>query len=483
MKLSIKFLICCLFVSIFSFIAFANNLNITNVSIVNVSGGTADVKFDISWSNSYRWMENVAGKAITNYDAAWVFIKYRNSSMGQWKHALLADTGHSPSAGSVIEIHSNGSGTNVGAMVYRDAVGNGGVSFANMMLKWDMSKNGLSKTNFVDVKVYAIEMVKIPECRFALGSGGSENYHFYEYPNDLIPYYVTNSGTINIGTNTGDLYYTGGGGDGTGTVSELFPNGFSAFYCMKYEITQGQYADFLNSLPSGYALARFPNQYGNKRHTVRDKNNNSIYSADVQDRACNYLSWTDVSAYLDWAALRPMTELEFEKACRGPMTPVANEYAWGSRSAWSIDSYSGIDGSGTEIANPTNANCHYYFYSWSDAARCGPTRVGIFARAGTTREEAGAGYYGVMELSGNVFEQTITIGNTEGRAFIGNHGDGDIQTAPATWPLSTGIGDKGGAYSYGGTAWYEIRVSDRARTTMVGGRDYDRGGRGVRSAE
>jgi hypothetical protein len=25
-----------------------------------------------------------------------------------------------------------------------------------------------------------------------------------------------------------------------------------------------------------------------------------------------------------------MTELEYEKACRGPLMPVANEYAWGT---------------------------------------------------------------------------------------------------------------------------------------------------------
>jgi formylglycine-generating enzyme required for sulfatase activity len=252
---------------------------------------------------------------------------------------------------------------------------------------------------------------------------------------------------------------------------------------MKYEITQGQYTDFLNSLPSGYALARFPNQYGNRRHTIRDENLDGIYSADAPDRACNYLGWTDVSAYLDWAALRPMTELEFEKVCRGPMAPVPNEYAWGSSWTRHVDSWNGVDGSGTETANPTEANCHYYYYPDNDAIRYGPARVGVFARAGSTRVEAGSGYYGVMELSGNVYEQAVTIGNSEGRSFIGNHGDGNLQTAPATWPLSTGIGDQGGTFTHDGNRWYEFRISDRSRTIMVGGRDHDRGGRGVRSAE
>ena len=486
MKLSKSLLMCCLFLFVLSFFANANSLNVTNVSIINVSGGTADVQFDISWSNSYRWMENVAGKSLTNYDAAWVFVKFRNSSMGNWAHALLSATGHSAPAGSVIEIHSNGGETNVGAMVYRSDVGNGDVSFANIILKWDMSKNGLTKTNFVDVRIHAIEMVNIPECRFALGSGGSEYYHFYEYPDTLQSYYVTNAGAINISTNAGDLHYTGGGGDSTGPIPAVFPNGFSGFYCMKYEITQGQYADFLNSLSPGYALARFPNAYGNWRHTVRDIDLNGIYSADTKDRACNYLGWADVSAYLDWAALRPMTELEYEKTCRGPSVPVPNELPWGTTWARHIDYYDGIDGSGTETAFPTNANCHYYYFYHDDSTRMGPTRVGIFARFATTRIQSGAGYYGVMELGGNVYEQAITIGNNEGRAFVGNHGDGYLQTAPPTWPVSTGIGDRGGTYTdhYNNRQRdWELRTSDRHRAIVVGGRAHDRGGRGVRSAE
>ena len=30
-----------------------------------------------------------------------------------------------------------------------------------------------------------------------------------------------------------------------------------------------------------------------------------------------YISWPDLLAYADWAALRPITELEYEKAARG----------------------------------------------------------------------------------------------------------------------------------------------------------------------
>ncbi len=483
MKPSTTVLEICLFMTIVTCAALANNIAITNLSIKNVNATTADIEFDLSWSNSFRWMESVIGNSITNYDAAWVFVKYRVGPLGNWQHALLSSSGHTASPGSVIEIHSNGSGTNAGAMVYRSDTGTGGIECENMILRWDMAKNGLARTNYVDISVHAIEMVKIPECNYGLGSGGSESSHFYKYPDQLQYYLVTNAGVINVGQNTGDLYYSGAG-DSLGPIPAAYPNGFSYFYCMKYEITQGQYADFLNHLPGGHALARFPNAYGSFRNTIKDTV--GVYSADTPDRACNYLMWNDVSAYLDWAALRPMTELEYEKVCRGPAPPYPNEYAWGDTYIRHIDSYEGIDGSGSETAFPTNANCHYFYERFGNGALFGPTRVGIFARTGTTRREAGAGYYGVMELTGNVEEQVVGIGNSAGRGFQAVHGDGFVQTAPPTWPTTTGTGQRGGTYCdhYYTIIDYRLRTSDRAVANSPSpSRSFQVGGRGVRSAQ
>lgn len=58
----------------------------------------------------------------------------------------------------------------------------------------------------------------------------------------------------------------------------------------------------------------------------------------------------------------------------------------------------------------------------------GPVRVGMFARANTTRAQSGATYYGVMEMSGNVWERVPALGRIQGRAFIPNLGDGDLST-------------------------------------------------------
>ena len=44
----------------------------------------------------------------------------------------------------------------------------------------------------------------------------------------------------------------------------------------------------------------------------------------------NYVSFTDGLAFTDWAALRPITELEYEKAARGPSEPIDAEFVWGT---------------------------------------------------------------------------------------------------------------------------------------------------------
>ena len=45
------------------------------------------------------------------------------------------------------------------------------------------------------------------------------------------------------------------------------------------------------------------------------------------------MNWQDLTSYLDWSGLRPMTEFEYEKACRGTLNPVAYEYPWGNNSS------------------------------------------------------------------------------------------------------------------------------------------------------
>ena len=223
-----------------------------------------------------------------------------------------------------------------------------------------------------------------------------------------------------------------------------------------------------------------------------DLNSNGIGNEanDGEWIACNYLNWMDLCAYAAWAALRPMTELEYEKAARGPKNALANEYAWGSTNIYGA---TGISNPGTisELGTNTNnnANCAYNGY----ANAYGPLRTGFASTSTTTtRESAGASFYGIMELSGNLWERAVGIGMSGGRSFTGTNGVGSLSTAGwatnSDWPGysggivngNTGGGCRGGLWN---GDWAGARVSDRFNAAVPGpSRGNNYGGRLVRTS-
>jgi hypothetical protein len=59
-------------------------INVTNTSVGtrDAGTGTAPINFDISWNNS--WRSSAPGApAPNNWDAAWVFVKFRKNG-GDW---------------------------------------------------------------------------------------------------------------------------------------------------------------------------------------------------------------------------------------------------------------------------------------------------------------------------------------------------------------------------------------------------------------
>ena len=109
-------------------------------------------------------------------------------------------------------------------------------------------------------------------------------------------------------------------------------------------------------------------------------------------------------------------------------------------------------------------------------------RCGFAATSLTSNNkiQAGASFYGVMELSGNLSEHCVTVGNSEGRAYNGNNGDGDISTSPS-WPNFSAYADRGGNFVRNHT---RLQVSDRSRATIGTNNKYTNAGwRGVRNAE
>jgi formylglycine-generating enzyme required for sulfatase activity len=232
-----------------------------------------------------------------------------------------------------------------------------------------------------------------------------------------------------------------------GAFTAAFPKGYNAFFIMKYEISQGQYADFLNGSGSGQASVRYPFGVFNTYRFQIDNTGSypQNYVAYRPDRACNFLSYIDVSGYLDWAALRPMTELQFEKAARGGGSTAPGECAWGNTTSTIASFLSGAE-SGAENITTLNANLVAGNIIWGggDAGQ-GPVRCGIFATVSTTtRQQTGASYWGVMELSGNVREicihgnAGIGIGSSTGGVSWGNgYINASCEHDVANWPNTT----------------------------------------------
>jgi len=419
-----------LFLLALPFVVEANYITIQNASVTGATTTTAQIQYDMFWENSWR-------DAI-NWDAAWVFVKYNTGS--GWMHATLSNTGHAAGTATpspTITISPDFKG----AFIYRSGISSGVYTITAQQLRWNFQADGLNQTQATtaQVRIFGIEMVYIPTGTFALGDGnglsessdalwGGANNFAYAVSATLSPLISSDNFMFNSTGAATSIRIHGTQGldeDGNGTIDNPdYPIGFNHFYTMKYEISQGQYAEFLNTLTTSQATARYHPTLQN-RYTISVSG--GIYSAGRPDRACAYISWSDGCAYADWACLRPMTELEYEKMCRGSIAPVLQEYAWGNTSnSWITDNPTfTMAENGTEVPANTTRNSHYIgaTINGGDGSQ-GPVRVGVTGRSASSRVQSGASFYGVMNLSDNAIEFYVTIGNVSGRSFRGHHGNG-----------------------------------------------------------
>ena len=447
---------------IFTIISRANNIMVSNISLTDqdIVQNTIMINFDLSWENSWRVS---AGPA--NWDAAWIFAKYRTAA-GTWQHVELNLTGHVAPSGVEIKVTSDG----VGCHVYRDSDGSGHNFFSGIKLLWDYGLESLDDDAAIEIKLFAIEMVYVPKNAFSIGTTdlGPENSSFYTYGTSN-PYFINSEDPIEVGTNPGDLYYYAGG-DQSGPIPSSFPKGFNAFYCMKYEVSQAQWVAFFNTLTD---IQKANNDITDVNHKNSDGivERNAISwvsgfaSTSLPDVPLNYIRMNELKAYLDWAGLRPMTELEYEKACRGPLAPIPGEFAWGNTEIPNY-TYSIINqGLPNELVSNPTAEQATVAYSGTQQLN-GPLRCGIASASAInkTRTESGGSYYGIMELTGNLYERCIPVGTSENRAFTGLHGNGELTVSGDSdvpnWPSDStpNIAFRGGGYWNGATL---CMVSDR----------------------
>ncbi len=595
--------------------ATAGNIQLSNVSLTSqdTSIGATRVQFDLSWENSWRYS---TAANINNWDAAWVFVKFRvggqdyqsaagatnsgttvtvNSTAGLrpgmpvrisagtgaftaaavvrsvlndtqfevsetpatplsagavvrasriWEHAWLgnsADITAGSGTSSVYEIgllnpasgFDSSANPGLGAFIYRDNVGYGNVNITGIQLRWNYRAQGLGNDDVVEIRVFGIEMVYVAQGAFFLGDGSGTTIqgHFRDGANNT-PFEVLSEDSITLGGSlAGQLANNNASGmltaddydnSSTAGLSASFPKGFNAFYSMKYEVSQQQYVDFLNTLNRHQQNTRTATDLEASLTTVTNRfvmsNNTAVQarngircnasmaahqpilfycdlnsngtggeSDDGQFIAANWLSWADLTAYLDWSALRPLTELEFEKAARGPIIPVPNAYAWQTTTITAANNIS----AGGEAGENTNTSAANAVYGNSGSVP-GPMRVGVFAKDSSTRTEAGAAFWAGLELSGNVAERVVSTGRPEGRAFSGHHGNGflvrDSTSLTALgeadvdfWPPATGTGHglRGGSWADAASL---LRIADRYQAVnSVAGRDAHAGGRGART--
>ncbi len=459
------------------------------------------LRFNLRWVCAWRLIHDE--DKICSGDAAWVFVKVKTGN--SWQTAPLQTKArlHEAPEGCTIVPAEDG----VGVFIHL------GPDFSGLE---NNTVEGCVRLELAErlpagafCQVFALRMVYIPKIKYWLGSPKCSGAFHDARASHTGPYLVESEDTIEVtpefkrAGKEKALHYAsptkdpGRYGDQKGPIPASFPKGYQAIYMMRSHVTQGQYADFINTLVGDERTLRFPYNAGAYRYTIR-MDRNLFRVALRPRRPCNYLSWADATAYAAWAGLRPMTELEFEKACIHARDPVDQKYAWGDREIFPAQVIQSRGAMEVVVGNCNTGNRHSEF-DGGDGGK-GPVRDDLFALPGTLEEKFhgfggllygksfGSTYLGALGMSGNLWEMCVTVGNPQGRSFTGNQGDGRLVAgnAPAHqlgWPEMGGFGFRGGS-------WYteasSCRVADRMHAIALGGnyvyRSHDVGFRGVRTA-
>jgi formylglycine-generating enzyme required for sulfatase activity len=500
--------------------------------------------------------ETASGGGTPRHDAL------RLSMLRVWKHARILSV---QDEGPTARVDSSGDGA--GVFVRQAPPGERGpVALTGIRLRcalMDLPMD-LQPDQPVELWPFGIEMVYVPEEPFWLGDpephGRSRPRNCFYNALALADarnqaYYVASEKAIQVGPAHGKrpprdcdqlLWYDNdddarGAGDhqrihGLDTLAPHerwkearipaeFPKGFQATYVMKRQVTQGQYAAFINALDGGSHPDRFGQLVrfswdgaGTHRGTIDVPGPDPFARVAARPyRACNHLCWADAMAFAAWAGLRPMTELEYEKACRGPKDPVPGEFAWGigpvpGQNLIANEILGHEDGTEIVVGN-VNINNKNRDFKGGDGGG-GPVRDDAFDLRRPAPEPStfwlnakgpkptprpdprgerlsrGLSYYGIAALSGNLWELCVTIGTREGRSYRGDHGHGEVTEhgeAPwkqLGWPNQTAL-----SVSWRGGSWFTDFTRGQVAARPYGSgapgffhRSNDAGFRAVRTA-
>jgi len=462
---------------------FANNIRIKKLTLTDTLKTTKDIKikFDLSWENS--WRDDI------NWDAAWVTAKVKRAN-GSWKHIKFQTTGNSiegnPQTAKIVVPDDK-----MGVFIYRSGKGSGNIDLSGIKLAWNYGIDSVANIDSAEIRFFATEMVYVPQGNFAFGDSFTPTKDIYSQASGdrIVPSIFKNfiaADTVKFGRNTpmfsiisdkttpklttastnsgpmnnGDqviidgIYINGLKGIGITNTEPFkyssFPVGYKAFYSMKYEVSQGQYTDFLNTtkviasnMPAGMitqnALLPTPNSPSQPLLRFSIEKQGEAYIVSRPDRAMDYANSNQVFAFANWSSLRPMTELEFEKAARGPLAPTYNDRANGQNPQGNMPPMGNnnlvinslkLNGAenGTEAPTTSDSTKFLAYYDSTIEGGDGGTgsyRVGIFATGTSSRKSSGASYYGIMGLNDNVSELVIGLSTENSRSFKDANGIGE----------------------------------------------------------
>jgi hypothetical protein len=382
--------------------ASANNMLVQNVTTLGNDpvNKTIQVQFDISWDNS--WRDDI------NYDAAWIFMKFKDAN-GLWQHAQLNQTGFANGTGTAntVQVTSD----KVGSWLYRSAQGSGTFNTTGMQLQWNYGLAGLTNVTGLEVRVFAVEMVYVPEGDFNCANffNSTSTCTFTASGNNLPVINSKLSPTL-IYSYTGsnlNIRIKGDAGldtDNNGVVdNQIYPIGYPSFYCLKYELSEQQYADFLNTLTSSQIANIGVAGFG---ITLA----NGQYFSSTPNRACGNSTNVRFFSFCDWSGLRPLSLLEFNKVSYGPIKPVYLSGGCGGN----IDGY--------PASGSTSGSINTFDL----------LDVAFYTSATSNRIQSGASYYGVINLSGNAHEPIVSLdylnfSTINGNGFLSLSGSHDVQ--------------------------------------------------------
>lgn len=496
---------------------YANNVQVTDITMTdeNLETGTLKINFKLSQENPFGELKDAGNNYYTDY--IWVFIKYTTLPLNNnydYMHATLTPfSGVTGVSGSSVGSYSTSYvSNNPYSNTYGEGVtGDGKGAFIKasratgqtFSVLWKFIDDEVKPDAQVKIKVFAIEMVFIPKGAFFynVGTTGANVTNYNNYVSGS-PTLVSSPADIPTGAvleGTPDPLWPNG-------LNPGWPNGFNPFYIMKYEVTQEQYISFLNTLSfnnqDGWAYYYPYRNYaynglywghcGINRGGSPDADGGYWYLADPMDytnrsdpskvanRACPYFGWSYATAYASWAGLRPMTEMEFEKAARGSkQEPIPGQAIFGQRIyPWGNTSPS----TGNSTYSPDGIATIYKYYGNTDsgtgASNVGQYLSGDIISPSRTPEQTGASPYGVADLTGNLWEFTFNCLST----LTPRNGDGKLHASYSedlNWSMTDGdYGIRGGSFRSGSTSY---SISQRNWGATASARTIDSGFRAVRT--